>query len=228
MGTLGQLRTEHFEHLIESYGEVPAYWLRFEGECPVCHHPRTGFSLNPACTVCGGVGVLWKQMTLPTTGPTGGKLVLQNAQLVKVKAPILLQDGDVYCTYLHTEYPFEEGDRIILDTREVRFTQQLLRGSGASDTLKHWPVTRIQAVYKSTGEVTTGFAVSTDERGITWTSGPAAGSVYTVSYWYYPTLFIVSGSFHRRVEATDGDLFPYRVVMRIWAQAPTDMAEGAY
>jgi hypothetical protein len=233
MGFLGQLSTEAFARLVATLGEVPSAYYRKVGPCPnPTHMDAVGGSMRtlPTCPLCGGCGELFKVMPIPLTGPTGGKVVCQQAMVGTRRYPFVVQGGEVVCTFLETEYPFHDGDRIALSTRPdtVDITYERETGDPV-DRLMYTPVTEILTVYRgdTLTEVTTGFQPSEDGLGIQWTgTAPVKGTMITLVYRYDTTWAILGGSQHRRVRATNGDVFPSRVLMAKWMQRDSDRAPG--
>lgn len=230
MDMLGTLRPADFAHAIQQMGEVPLKWYRSQGECPACHDPVTGFAPNPDCPRCDGVGIIYSDAPLPVDSVTGGKVLLSQAVLGRTFMPVELVQGDIVCSFVPGagEYDLEEGDRLVLASRELRWRERIVRGAGVADRLRRSPATRMQAVYTAAGPVVTGFSLSSDGRSLAWAGGPTAGTQYLAAYWYRPSFVVVAGSIHHRVEAPDGGRFPNRVLLRPWQQAPTDRREAEY
>lgn len=226
MGSLGPLQTTAFVGMIKTVGKVPAAWMRPEGECPHCHGAGVGFTTDLSCPLCGGRGILYTSMTLPTSGATGGKIAFQQARIGKSYAPVQLQDGDVICSYLASEYPLDELDRLLLPTRQSRFSQRIVRGTGSADTLARTPVLTIQSVYTAAGAVPVArYTISDNQSQIVFNNGTGqvnAGTQYTVSYFYRPEYVVVQGSIHHREQASNGDYFPSSCVLRLWKEQPLD------
>lgn len=224
MGNLGPLRTEAFANSIKLIGRVPSAWWRFEGECPHCEG-----LLQPdlTCTLCGGKGVVHKEMALPTTGPTGGRMLLQNARVGQFYGPASAMAGDIYCSFLPTEYPLAEGDWLVPTTREMRRSDRVVRGSTATDPLPRFPVTAVDAVYTASAEVSSSlYALNAAGTGVTWTGGPAAGTALLVVYRFRPTYEVVQGSFHVRERAEDDSAFPSSCLLRMRGQGHLDRRES--
>jgi hypothetical protein len=225
MGSLGNtpLCTEAFAMVVELLGVTPLSWLRYAGECPRCIDPVAGFTPDLGCPLCEGTGALYTAMEIPA----GGKLVLAGVRIGKTKAPIEILAGDLNCSFLPDAWPLEARDRIVLPDRELRFTETLTRGGGASDRLTHGPAVAVQSVYASAGLVAAShYALGSDKRSITWSGGPAAGSLYTVAYTFRPSYYVAEDSIHHRPAADDGSRFPSACIMRLWGQSPFDSKQG--
>src|SRR5215472_12002742 len=98
MGHLGQLDTTAFERLLETLGEVPTAFYQKVGPCPNAAHMDVVGGLVktlPACPLCGGSGEVFKAMPLPLWGPTGGKVVCQQAMVGNRRLPIEIQGGEL-------------------------------------------------------------------------------------------------------------------------------------
>lgn len=229
MGSLGQLHTAHFASLIVRYGELPHAWYRRVGPCPNPHLDQVGgFAPDGACALCDGSGTLWEEMALPTRGQSQGKLLLTSANRKNISALLEIAVGDLVCSYLEEDYSLAERDRLVLASREFVFTEKITRGSGAKDRLRHNPVTRVDRVFTAAGAVGSGYAVSGDALGVQWFGGPSVGTDYVIRYRYRPSYVVIGGSHLHRVEASNGDRFPSRVVLRVWHQGPLDGNDGQF
>lgn len=239
MGSLGQLNTSHFAALIRKYGVVPASWYQRIGKCPRPHNNVfTGFSPDNTCPLCGGTGEIFRSMPLPLDSPrTSGKVLANVANLRKDKAAVELVAGDMLLSYIETDYPFAEGDKLLLRQRVADHSEELERGGSSGDRLRFSPVTQITAVYIGSGELPrNSYTLSADGAQVLFggAGGPvspaitvAPGTPYTIRYRYRPSFLIVAGSFTRRPEATNGDLFPTDCVLRVYNQSPTDAKAGS-
>lgn len=236
-GQLGDLDTGEFAELIEEFGELPVRWYRDAGPCPNTHNdPVLGSSggygsTALACPLCFGTSRLIKNMALPLTGRTSGKILCQNAMVGRSRSPIQLEGGEVICTFIEDDYPLAEGDRLLLGSRVSDYAELIKHTGDAYDALRYTPVHSILNVTlpPPTGEVTSGFAVQAASLGITWSSGaPTVGSQYTVRYRYYAVFVVATGGIHRRVRATNGAAFPSRAVLRQFNQGRLDRTEGTY
>jgi hypothetical protein len=234
MGHLGQLDTEAFARLIETLGEVPSAFFQKVGPCPnPAHMDPVGGLVKTlgSCPLCGGSGEVFKAMPLPLYGATGGKVVCQQAMVGNRRLPIEIQGGELICSFIETEYPFHDGDRIALSTRSETHSQTYERDTtDPTDRLLYSPVIKILTVYRgdSLTEVTAGFEPAADGMGITWTvqPPPPKGTLITLVYEYNTSWAVLGASRHRRVRATDGSVFPSRVLMSKWLQRDTDAAPG--
>jgi hypothetical protein len=230
MGRLGQLNTAHFLVRLKRYGKVPLAWYRRAGACPRDHVGTvTGFRIgqDPTCPMCGGTGELMIPMALPVSGLSEGKVLLYGALIGKAKSPIQEDVGDLQVSFLAEDYPFGEGDRIVLPSREKVASEEILRGSGSKDRLRYPQAKQVLSVYKeasslAAGAVTSGYALSDNGTTITWSSGITAGEQYAIAYVYRPTYEVVAGSLHLRETATDGSQFPSHLTMRLWEWSPVD------
>ena len=229
MGNLGNLRTEEFAFLLAEGGEVPAAYYQRVGPCPAGHVDRqSGYSPDSTCSLCHGTGTLYVAQTLPTQGETGGKVLILGLDVRKAKNPLDMQAGDLFCTYLEDDYPFAEGDHLVLSSRELTQTQKLKRGSGASDWLRRSHITRIDAIYTAAGAFAGSKAVGGDGHSVVPAGSLAAGTDYTIRYRYRPRYTVMASSALHRVPAGDGSRFPSRVLLRLWDESPIDAAGGGF
>jgi uncharacterized protein YbaR (Trm112 family) len=234
---LGFLDPAEFAALIAEFGEVPYRWYRDVGPCPNAHNDAVlggGAQMGTtalACPICKGTTRIVREMEVPLAGRALGRLLLQQAQIGRTRAPIELEGGEIICTYIEDDYPLADGDRLVLSSRISDFSELRRRGEGADDRLRHSPVASILNVYlpPPTGELSGGFGVSDDATGVFWgTTGPPAGTQYTIRYRYYATFQVAAGSHHRRVRAKDGSSFPSRCVLQKFEQANFDTPGGQF
>lgn len=235
MGTLGQLSTGHFAGLIQRYGETPSAYYRRVGPCPRSHHQVvTGFGPDPTCPLCGGVGELFELADLDqiiATSAASGKVVLQSALTSKQKQPIEKVTGEMQCSYLPDDYEMAEGDRLIIGSRDSWFQENRIHlpggtGSG-TDYLRYWPLLQIGAVYDADGLVSPSvYGIDATTRGLTFGGTITAGDPYVVRYRYRPQWQVVPSSHLHRVQASNGDRFPNRCLLRQWQGLPTDVKVG--
>lgn len=234
MGQRENLSTEEFAELVADAGEAPAAYRRCFGACPQCQPARGTFRPVVDCPVCGGTGTIYQDYEAPGDSLTGGRIALQNAQIGRTISGILVQQGDISCTFLPGDFPMGDRDRIILASR-VHQQAELIerdkaRTGSLSDRLRLGPATEIVAVFLPvTGELTSDYSLSDDGMQITWTGSgatPAPGSTFAVTYRFQPVFEVPVGTIYRRVEAEDGSLFPARVVLRLFQHRQTDQPAG--
>jgi hypothetical protein len=208
---LGQLQVARFTALIVKYGEVPRKWFKYLGRCPRDHHSaRFGTVANdPTCPLCGGTTLLYKDMPLPASGPSQGKIVLQQA-FAGHRQRTGMEGAVGQLSYVDDDYSLMDGDRLSFTSRVGYFSENLERGAETSRILAYRPVASIDEVWNENGV--------DDGSGITWvdTAYVPKGKNYTVRYGYYLTYVVMDGSIHRRVRATDGTKFPFYCQVKLW------------
>ncbi len=188
----GVLDPLEFEQLLHDVGETPAYWKRRIGLCPRCSSRRLSMvSYQGDCPLCGGTGELFREMTIPTTGTTGGKVALQSVSLGQQAGGLTPGlDSSATLTYSPSDYPLAKGDLLGFSSRVATFTQLIDRGPGLTDRLRPGNLTALLEVYTAKGRVTTGYSLGGDARSIVWVDGhantPDEGDSYTVLMQFVP------------------------------------------
>jgi hypothetical protein len=237
MGLKGNLDTAHFAALLKRNGEPLYRYLSRVGPCPHDHnHSLTGFRPDGDCPLCGGTGEVFESLDLDQIGAAsaaGGKVLLLNALETKKRQPIELTTNQAQCSFLPTDYPMAEGDRLQFLTRDAWHSELFTFNPDADDAvtgqrLRYWPVLEVQSVYTRDGKLSPAlYAISDNEQAVTFTEGAvAAGAQVTVKYRYRKQWVVVTESTLDRVAADNGDRFPSRCILKSWSYAPLDAQEG--
>lgn len=224
MANLDQLDTDEFMDLVADVGETPLRYRRYLGPCPNCQPARGGFAPTVDCPVCAGgsgigPGVIYEDYTAPEDSQSAGKVILQNANAGRTMGGIKILAGDASCTFLSTDYPMVEGDRLYFQSRIHTRSVLLERGSGDSDRLGPLDTAlEIVALYLPTGRLETDWSLSDDGMSVVWTGSgesPDAGTSYTVTYRFYLAWEVPSGTTYHRIRAEDLTTpFPDRIALR--------------
>ena len=229
MATLGSLPTGPFEDLIRDLGERPTFWMQRVGPCPNTHESATaGFSPDTTCALCGGTGTVYRSMSIPTTGKTGGKVLATEFGYGDYQAPIELQTGDLFAAWIESEFPLADGDRLGLPSRQADHGETFLVSATGSNALRFTPALSVSAVYAPTGVVSaSAYSLASDGKTIVWAGGaPAAGTQVLVRYRWRPTWIVAANSLQKLPQASNGDFFPTLGVLRLFGQSPVDRKAG--
>lgn len=202
-------------------------WWRSLGRCP-CYNPVNGV-WDKTHSLCSGTGILREEVPLLSTPKNEYRVILTSASTMKsyLSPPGQIEVGEMVCSFWQNEIPLAEGDVILPISRSASFEEQVVHGTGSSDSLKHTTVSSIQSIYNISGPLVTGYSLQNSI--ITWNTGIlTTGDKYSVRYTYSPLYIVLEGNFLLRRPDFPTDQFrnytsiPSRVLLKEWNVSSLD------